>query len=252
MNNCYGVCFNNATIDSFVGNWETFLNGKDTFAIIDNQNKPVTYSKGNMFSYNEKDIRENLKITHDVSKMHFWNSQGNRNIIWFYAHFRMLNFYLSHPGYEYYWFFDDDVHCTNWDKFLSTTKYDSDFLAYFVFKKDGVDTQPLIPFIDSRTYSGQGWFNRFPGDGDKLPNVNEKYLGSFYPVVRYSNKALEALKTLNEQSYHGYSEGFVPTVLNNLGYTLDTLYTPEGTSRHFDTNTIRITHKNQITNWQWL
>jgi hypothetical protein len=252
MNNCYGVCFNNATIDSFLHNWKKFLNRDNSFAIIDNQGAAVSITQSNIFSYNEASLRNSLNITHDVSKRHYWNSQGNRNIIWFYAHFRMLNFYLSHPNYDYYWFFDDDVDCTNWDEFFKNVKYDSDFLAYFVFKKDGVTSQPLVSCIDSRTHSGQGWFERFPGDGDKLPEVNNQIFGSFYPVVRYSNKALNALKLLNEQGYHGYSEGFVPTVLNNLGFTLDTLYTPENVSRHFDIDSVKITHKHQTINWQWL
>jgi len=252
MNNCYGVCFNNATIGSFLHNWETFLNRYNGFAIIDNQGSDVNIDQGNIFSYNEATLRNNLNITYDVSKKHYWNSQGNKNVIWFYAHFRMLNFYLTHPNYDFYWFFDDDVNCSDWDSFFKAAKYDSDFLAYFIFKQGHVIEQPLVPVIDNKTYSGLQWFNRFPGDGDRLPPIKTGYFGSFYPIVRYSNKALSTLKSINEAGYHGYSEGFVPTMLNASGCVLDSLFTPAHTSRHFDVSSTKLTHKHQTINWQWI
>jgi hypothetical protein len=135
---------------------------------------------------------------------------------------------------------------------FSNSKYDSDFLSYFVFKKDNVLTQPDVPLIDEKTYSKQGWFSRFPGDKDTLPKEVTEYFGSFFPIVRFSNTALKTLLETNEKGYYAYGEGFVPTVLNMYGLKLDTLYRPDDTSRHFDVNTVKITHKNQIINWKWL
>ena len=162
-----------------------------------------------------------------------------------------MNFYLSHPNYDYYWFFDDDVKCDNWDGFFSAIKYDSDFLSYFVFKNAGVESQSDIPMIDNKTHSGESWFNRFPGDKDTLPPTKE-YFGSFFPITRFTNDAMKSLLQLNVDGYYGYSEGFVPTSLNHLNYKLDTLFLPDNTSHHFDTTNLKVMHKNQIVNWEWI
>lgn len=253
MNNCYCTCFNNNTLADYINNWSGFFKKENTYAIVDNQSRKIELNSNfNIFSYNEADIRKNLNFTEDVSKRHFWNSIGNRNIVWFYAHFRMLNFYISNPQYEYYWFFDDDVICDDWDAFLKNVKYDSDFLSYFCFKSESVLDQALVPHINNDTYSKQGWFDRFPGDKDTLPNNIDKYFGSFFPVTRYTNNALKVLLQLHNNGYFGYSEGFVPTTLNNLNLTLDTLILPDNTSRHYDTKNIKLLHKNQFIKWEWI
>ena len=133
MNNCYCVCLCGSTFSDFIGNWQTLLRKKGSYAIIDTQGKTAFYSLPNAFFYTESDIRNNLGFFHEVSKKHYWNAYGNRNIVWFYAHFRMLNFYLKHPNFDFYWFFDDDVKCDNWDELLGGPNCDIDFLIYFVF-----------------------------------------------------------------------------------------------------------------------
>jgi hypothetical protein len=252
MHNCYCTCFNSDTLNSYIKDWELFFEKENTFAIIDDHGKNVNCTLKNAFLFNEDQIRQNLKFPHVISKQHFWNTIGNRNIVWFYAYLRMLNFYISNPNYDYYWFFDDDVKCSDWNALFSTSKYDSDFLCYFTFKKNNVVSQLNVPIIDEKTYSKQGWFNRFPGDKDTLPeNINE-FFGSFFPIVRFSNIALKTLLEANKKGYYAYGEGFVPTVLNAKGLALDTLYLPDNTSRHFDINQVKITHKNQTINWEWI
>lgn len=251
MDNCYCVCFCNSTYQEYVGNWKGFVGEPNTYAIIDDQGSIGSKYLPNAFVYNEAEIRKNLNFNLDVSKKHFWNSQGNKNLIWFYAHFRMLNFYKSHPHFDYYWFFDDDVKCNDWKGFFSGSKYDSDFLSYYVFKDTNVEAQGFIPKIDDKTYSGVSWFNRFPGDQDIIPS-DEHLFGSFFPVVRFSNKAMSVLNEIHEAGYHGYSEGFVPTMLNFMHYRMDTLYRPDGTSRHFDSSKIKVFHKNGVIEWSWL
>ena len=205
------------------------------------------------FLFNETELRKNLNFPHEVSKRHFWNSQGNRNITWFYAHLRMLNFYLSFPNYDYYWFFDDDIKMDNWNEFLEgTDKDDSDFMSYFIFKKINVTSQPNIPYIDNRTSSNQGWFDRFPGDKDTLPNDIKELFGSFFPTTRFSNRAMKKLIDLNTEGYYGYGEGFVPTVLNQANMSLNTIITPENDSKMFDVNSVNIIHKNTKITWEWI
>jgi len=205
------------------------------------------------FHFTEDEVRTNLNFPHNVSKRHYWNSHGNRNIIWFHAHLRMLNFYLSNPDYEYYWFFDDDVRIDDWNSFLTQTDTDdSDFISYFVFKKDGVNSQPNVPVIDNRTTSSHMWLERFPGDGDTLPDGIKEWFGSFFPTVRYSNRAMKKLLELNNQGYHGYGEGFVPTVLNQCGMKITSLITSNDDSNLFDFGNNKIWHKNTIVDWAWI
>jgi len=222
----------------------------DKFLIVDTTNNDHV-KEG--FLYTENDVRRNLNFPHDVSKRHYWNSMGNRNIIWFFAHLRMMNFYLSHPNYEYYWFFDDDLKMDDWSSFLSQTDNDrSDFISYFIFKKNGVTSQEKIPVIDRRTTSSHMWFERFPGDGDNLPEGITEFFGSFFPTTRFSNRAMSKLVELNNMGYYGYGEGFVPTVLNYHGFTLNTLITSEDQSEIFDFTNNKIWHKNIIVDWAWI
>jgi len=252
MNNCYCTCFNANTVNDYSLSWQDFFKRKNTFALIDNLNKDVLFTFGEAFIYNEASLRKDLNFPYNVSKMHFWNSIGNRNIIWFYAYLRMLNFFKQNQNFDYYWFFDDDVTCNDWDGLFNDSKYDSDFLSFFCFKKDDVKSQPLVPYIDDSTYSRQGWFNRFPGNQDTLPSDLKEYFGSFFPVVRFSNKALKVLLQTNDANLYGYGEGFTPSILNYNNLVLDTLYLPDNTSRHFDINKINILHKNQTITWQWI
>lgn len=252
MNTCFCVCFCNNSIPQYLHHWEEFFKIKNTFAVIDNCNNPVKISVPNILTYNEDSLRSTLNITYDVSKKHYWNSVGNRNIIWFYAYYRMLLFYIQHPTYDYYWFFDDDIKCNNWNSFFNNIKYDADFLSFFVFKNANITSQPLIPVIDNNTHSKIDWFNRFPGDKDTMPSDIKDIFGSFFAITRFSNKAMKTLLDLHFDNFYGYGEGYVPTMLNYKGLKLDTLYNSNNISRHFNITDVNITHKNHIINWEWI
>ena len=249
--NCYGICFTPETYQSYKDWWTHFQNNENAFIILDNsKGQNIDYKS---FQYTETDIRNNFNFTLDVSKGHYWNSFGNRNIIWFYAYLRMINFYLSHPNYDYYWFFDDDVYCNDWDGFLKGFENDNtDFISYFLFKNYDVDSHSEVPRADNNMHSGPSWFNRFPGHQDMLPTGIEDYFGSFFAIVRYSNKAMQKLIELTKEGYSGYGEGFVPTCLGNMGFTMNTIFKNDNTSKYFDVNQIDIKHKNQKINWEWL
>lgn len=232
--------------------WPTLITNEnyDKFVLVDVTNNQST-TEGIL--YNENNIRLNLNFPHEVSKRHYWNSYGNRNVIWFYAHLRMLNFYIQNPNYEYYWFFDDDVRIDNWSDFLKSVDDDkSDFISYFIFKKHNVESQPNIPIIDERTTSKHMWFERFPGDTDTLPQDITEYFGSFFPTTRYSNSAMKKLLEINNSGYFGYGEGFVPTILNYFGMSLNTLIKSDNTSDLFDNNNNKVYHKNIIIDWEWI
>jgi len=252
MSNAVCICtmsfINNTLNETWHDNFN--LPNYDSFVITDTTQDQTT-SKG--FIYNENDIRTNLNFHLDVSKQHYWNSHGNRSLIWFYPQFRMLNFYLHHPNYDYYWFFDDDVNINDWSSFLKQTDNDkSDFISYFIFKNIDVISQPQIPYIDENTSSGPSWFNRYPGHQDTMPSDLNELFGSFFPTTRFSNQAMKKLLEINEYGYHGYGEGFVPTMLNHYGLTLKSLYNPDNTSDIFDSEKINILHKNTKINWEWI
>jgi hypothetical protein len=251
MNNIHCVCTTPQIYSSYASHWENFPKDTRELIWVSDITKDPSFDLG--FKYTEKELRKNLNFYGDVSQKHFWNSQKNRNIIWFYAHFRMLNFYLENPNYDYYWFFDDDVKMNNWESFFKgTDNDDSDFLGYFIFKNKNVDSQPNVPNIDDRTFSKHMWFERFPGDGDIMGNDITELFGSFFPVNRFSNRAMKKLLELNTEGLSGYSEGFVPTMLNKYGYKLSSLIKPDNTSNYFDVNEVNIEHKNIKIDWEWI
>lgn len=241
------VCTCPQTHRGWVHHWESFP--KEFTWLWDKNNG----EEGKGFQYTEKDIIENFNFTGVVSKKHYWNSFGNRNIIWFYAHFRMLNYYLQNPNHDYYWFYDDDVTCNDWEGFLESFKNSKeDFIAHHIFSKENPLKQVRIPVIDDKTTSQHMWFERFPGDGDILPWWIQEYFGSFFPVVRFSNSALHTLLQQFRWGNWGYSEGFVPTILNGYRHSMGTIYQKDGTSNYFDINKIQLKHKHQTIQWDWI
>jgi hypothetical protein len=249
--NCYGICFTPQTYNAYKDWWSYFKDNKDTFIILDNsKNIEIDYDA---FQYTEDDIRRNFNFHHPVSTGHYWNSYGNRNIVWFFAYLRMINFYLSHPNYDYYWFFDDDVYCENWELFLKGFENDdSDFLSYYLFKNVDVEEYPNIPKMDGNSHSGPLWFNRFPGHTDTLKDDSKKYFGSFFAIVRYSKKAMEELIKLTNEGYFGYGEGFVPTSFSKLNLKMNTIFKNDNTSDYFDDSIVNVKHKNTKITWQWI
>jgi len=251
MNSAYCVCTTPDMYPHFEANWDEFRKTDKHLTVIADVTRDSTFDVG--FTYTESDVRKNLNFDRQVSTKHFWNSIGNRNIIWFYAHFRMLNYYLTHPNYDYYWFFDDDVSVGDWNAFFANVDTDnSDFISYFIFKHKDVSSQPTIPHIDHNTYSNEQWFYRFPGDGDIIPNDVTELFGSFFPIVRFSKRAMEILLKVHREGIYGYSEGFVPTILNKYEMKLATLINSDNTSQFFDTDKVEIKHKNIQVKWQWI
>ena len=213
----------------------------------------TTHSLPKGLQYTEKDIRNSFNFTDNVSPKHYYNSHGNRNVIWFYAHFRMLYYYIQNEGYDYYWFYDDDVTVADWDLFHKSFENNtSDFISLYCFKHPRVSEQINIPKINENSYSGAQWFMRFPGYNDRLPRTCHNLFGSFFPIVRFSKRSLSLLMKHLKSGMYGYSEGFVPTILNYHGYTLDTIFDETSTSKHFDNDKVNILHKHSKINWEWI
>jgi hypothetical protein len=71
------------------------------------------------------------------------------------------------------------------------------------------------------------WLTHYPGDGDIQPSDIKEVYGSYFPVVRLSNKALSVLWEEHQKGHYGYSEGYLPTILNHRGLSLYSIYNKE-------------------------
>ena len=251
MNNAYCMGTIQSIYNEHIEDWgDKKVDGGDKFIIVDVTTDP-SFNKG--FTFTEDGLRQRFNFTQEVSKKNWWNSHGNRNIAWFYAHLRMLNFYVDHPNYDYYWFFDDDIKMDDWELFFNSFKNEeADFLTYFMFKNYDVETQPDVPVIDSRTLSGLEWFKRFPGSDANLPSDMTKLVGSFFPTTRFSNRALKTILEYTNNGYHAYHEGMVPTILNYEGQVLKSIINSDDTSNFFDVDKVNILHKHTKIKWEWI
>ena len=251
MNNAYCMCTMAEAYGPYIDEWmSSKINNGDKFSIIDKTNN-TGFDKG--FGFTDAELRDKFYRNQEISKFHSWNPGGGRTVAWFYAHFRMINFYLSYPDYDYYWFFDDDVAMNNWEAFFdSFNSESSDFLSYFCFKNKGVLSQPSVPEINDKSRSSYGWFGRFPGDGDKMPPDVGDLFGSFFPTTRFSNSALKNILEITNNGYNGYHEGFVPTVLNHNGFKLNTIIKSDDTSDFFNVDELNILHKHIRVTWAWI
>ena len=158
-----------------------------------------------------------------INHTHRWGNHQNPK--YFYAHFRMLSYYIKNPNYKYYWFFDDDVTFSgDLKKLLNDYElYADDFVAIQAFKKEAYPELSRVSVVsDKMKGSGGRWLDYAPGAGDNYKSVY-RHLGSFFPVVRFSNKALEHLNNLNKEGFFGYSEGFVPTALASDGFYVSSM-----------------------------
>lgn len=191
----------------------------------------LDYVQDNVILYSTENIRDTFNFHIEASDKHWWNNGGGRNIIWFYPHFRMMYFYKIHPEYEYYWFFDEDVTFPEnhlYDIVNSHADLDHDCMITYLFSDINNENTSQVPVVDENMVSYHSlnhyWLSHYPGPGDIQPeDVKEKY-GSYFPIVRLSNKAMRVLVEEHEKGFYGYSEGYVPTILNHRGLKLYSIY----------------------------
>ena len=208
------------------------------------------YGGPNVCLYNDEDFEKN-GFNKEISTYHFWGSHQNPK--YFYAHFRMLTFYLKNPDYDHYWFFDDDVQFEgDLKEFLSNySDVDDDFLVIQAFKKENYRELPNISVINSRMEGSRGhWLGHCPGPGDNFKN-REKHIGSFFPIVRFSKESMEHLLKLHKEGYYGYSEGFVPTSLASDGFSVSSMM-DEFNNYYKENNNCVLRHKGSKFTWEWL
>jgi hypothetical protein len=196
-----------------------------------NTNTVLDYVQDNVILYSTENIRNTFNFHIEASDKHWWNNGGSRNIIWFYPHFRMMYFYKLHPEYEYYWFFDEDVTFPEnhlYDIVDAHKNLDHDCMITYLFSDVNNENPSQVPIVDENMVSYHSldhyWLSHYPGPGDIHPDdVKEKY-GSYFPIVRLSNKAMKMLVEEHEKGFYGYSEGYVPTTLNHQGLKLYSIF----------------------------
>lgn len=186
---------------------------------------------------------------------HRWSDGGSRNINWFFPHLRMLYWYLANPNYDYYWFMDDDCSFIDGDmnELLRTTSYlDADCVITYIFT-EGNEKQEGAHYANKEQCSYHGdhsaWFHWFPGPGDILPENTKRY-GSYFPFVRLSKGALMKLWELHNQGFIGYSEGYVPSMLNHFGYKIHSLNKQDATLNVPCETRLKIAHKRSEILWK--
>ena len=227
------------------------------FVLFDNKNnltlEEVTsaYNGAEICLYSDLEF-DQYGFNKPIDKRHRWGSHQNPN--YFYAHFRMLIFYLKNPDFDYYWFFDDDVTFTgNLKPFLSF--YDcvsDDFLAIQAFKKKDYEELPRVSVVSSSMRgSGGNWLDFAPGPGDNYRN-KEKLVGCFFPIVRFSNRAMKYLFELHQEGFYGYSEGFVPTSLASGGFKVASLMDENNNFFLNSEINCELYHKGDKFTWEWL
>jgi hypothetical protein len=122
-------------------------------------------------------------------------------------HFPVLDFFLHHPEYKYYWCIEDDVTFSgNWKDFFSAV---SPHLPYD-FISSHIRNHENIP--------GWYWWDTMKIPGEKIDKNG--LLHSFNPIYRISKSALEYIDHCLRNGYSGHHEVLLPTLLNKQGFTI--------------------------------
>ena len=135
-----------------------------------------TYNGVDICPYDDSDFKK-YGFDKPISTFHFWGAHQNPK--YFYAHFRMLTYYIKNPNFDHYWFFDDDVQFDkNLKGFLELyNDVKEDFLAIIVFKKEDYKEFPKVNLINDRMLGSKGyWLGHCPGDGDKFKS-KDRHMG---------------------------------------------------------------------------
>jgi hypothetical protein len=122
-------------------------------------------------------------------------------------HFPVLNFYLKHPEYKYYWCIEDDVTFNGkWKDFFSTV---SPTLTYG-FISSHIRSYSDIP----RWY----WWDSLTTPDSSLEK--KELLHSFNPIYRISDIALNYLDLSLKNGCAGHHEVLMPSILRKAGFTI--------------------------------
>lgn len=121
--------------------------------------------------------------------------------VWFNGHYPLLVFARARPGYAWHWMLEYDVRFTGqWSDLLlrSFSDDDADLLA-----------------TDVRHNSSQPNWYWWPHRSNDLA-LNELW-ACFFPLLRFTSRALQTLDLAHQSGTHGFCEVVVPSVLIRAG-----------------------------------
>jgi hypothetical protein len=135
------------------------------------------------------------------------------------SHFPVLDFFLSHKDYDYYWFIEFDVRYTGeWGSFLrSFGSYDHDLITSHI-----------------RTFGEEPYWQWWDTLHHPTKAIDrKKYLRSLNVIFRISNEALDYIHQEQQDGWQGFNEVSLPTLLHLGGYRImdfggDGTFTPPG------------------------
>jgi hypothetical protein len=122
------------------------------------------------------------------------------------VHFPILDFYLSHRNYDYYWVIEYDVRYTGkWDKlFGSFEKFDHDLITSHIRR---FSEEPYWYWWDSLHHPSE-------------TIERSLYVRSFNVIYRISNRALKFIHEAQLGGWRGHPEVSLPTLLLHKGYKI--------------------------------
>ncbi|MBA4166735.1 MAG: DUF3405 domain-containing protein [Chitinophagaceae bacterium] len=122
-------------------------------------------------------------------------------------HFPVLNFFLTHPEYQYYWCIEDDVAFSgNWKSFFEQVSGDKgyDFITSHIRRYHQMPDW--------------NWWDSLRVTGDDIES--ERLLNSFNPIYRISRNALEYIDMKLKSGCRGHHEVLLPSLLSMGGFSL--------------------------------
>lgn len=126
-----------------------------------------------------------------------------RSIQWFHADFPILFFYNKNKQYDYYWQIEFDV------------RFNGDWLNFFFqFKKDDSD------FISTNIKDKNSFLKWNMWSKHNLNVEEDRLLSSSFPMVRFSNRALDAVDREYKNGFIGYCEITCPTIIKQKGFKI--------------------------------
>lgn len=177
----------------------------DVFLLYDNSKNDFKPARGmKYFLFNEEDLRKlGPDKENDLPQKDGSGVVLESKFQWIHADYPPVVFYNKNTEYQYYWQIEFDVRFNgNWNKFFDFYK-DSD--ADFVSAQ--IKTKAEYP-----TWGGWGSHN--------LKVEDDVLLESPFPLVRYSNRALQLLGKEFKSGKEGYCEVITPTILNIHNYKI--------------------------------
>jgi hypothetical protein len=122
------------------------------------------------------------------------------------SHFPVLDFFLSHRDYDYYWFVEFDVRYSgDWGSFFEIfSPFTHDFIASHIRR---YDEEPLWH-----------WWGTLRHPVKTIGQGN--CLRSFNVIFRISNRGLVFIDREQRDGWEGFNEVSLPTLLHNGGYRI--------------------------------